>query len=272
VGSDTTIQNLTIDGGGTSDTGIRIAGQHNLVTRVTVQNTAAHGISLHLASNNTIEQCTVLDCDYVGIPLYQSDSNTIRDNTSSRNGAEGITVDHGSSFNVVSRNSLEDNCQIGGVGGIGIDGGRDTDNTQAARENQFVGNTISGTLHASAGITMQNNEGPSSGNVISGNVIHHAGGPGVWLKYQEHPSQHVDFNSTKNRGPTPSNANLVENNTIQVSQFPAGGEALVIDGSSSEAVAAGEQLNAVITRPNGSVVVVGNGSGNTGNVLRQNHG
>ncbi|MCK6550142.1 right-handed parallel beta-helix repeat-containing protein, partial [Myxococcota bacterium] len=248
------LANFHIDGGGGPRSGVFSEGHDGSITGVRSTNHGGHGLSLHNATGNVIEGCESANNAWVGISMYGSDRNTLRNNHTHDNGTEGITVDHGSDENLVANNRVVANR--GGVGGIGVDW---------ARGNTIEGNTIE---HNGgwAGITTQNNEGSSTGNVFRNNTIVHDRGPGIWLTHQLYPSQAPEWNSTGNRGATPSNANRVEGNTIT-----AGGRGfLVVDGSSGEALERGDRLDARVVHADGRVTDEGAGTRNVGNQLDGN--
>lgn len=266
-----TIKDLTIDGtksrGGT---GIDLeGGGGHTIQGVTMRNVGGFGVQMGRTTNNQILNNDISDSANTGISMWQCDDNLISGNVSNRNGSEGVTVDHGSSRNRVLNNTLLENCQRGGVGAIGIDGGRETNPNEAAADNLIDGNFIRGTLHAYAGITCQNNEGPTLRNRITNNTIEHVGGPGVWLKNKV-GSGGDEWNGTNNTAQTPTLDSAVENNRIRVTGWGAFSNALVVDGGATEALEQGKPLDAQLELANGQSRVVGAGSANSGNVVRGN--
>lgn len=251
------LANFSIDGGGGPRSGVFSEGHDGSIVGVRSSNHGGHGISLHNASGNLIEGSESANNGAVGISMFGSDRNTLRGNYTHGNGVEGITVDHGSDDNVVANNRVIGNR--GGVGGIGVDW---------ARGNTIEGNTIEGN-GGWAGITTQNNEGASVGNVFRNNRIVQDNGPGIWLTHQLFPAQSPEWNSTGNSGATPSNDNRVEGNVISTR---GGLGYLVIDGSSGEAVQRGLRLDAQVLLRDGRVTSVGGGSANVGNLLVDNRG
>jgi hypothetical protein len=187
------IENLEIDGSkGNSSTvggsGIVISGSFNAVRNVKSYANQGHGIGLHgnipgdepieydptayTCSFNKIYQSTVHDNNQVGIPQHTCTDNIITENYTYSNGNEGITVDVYSHRNIVSNNRIINNCNIGGVGGIGVD---------ASDLNTISNNIITAQHNGCGGIKTQNNINYSNFNTITSNVIIENDGPGVWL-------------------------------------------------------------------------------------------
>jgi parallel beta-helix repeat protein len=184
TGDDNLIENIKLDGNKASypypanprGSALWIQGDFNTVSNCYVENSNSHGIlfsTLGGANNNLVDGCTVLNCDEVGIAHDGGTDNRIVNNHVSGCGYEAITLDQESFRCVVDGNRLNANCQVGGVGSIGVD---DTDLCVISN------NIISGTLSGLSGITFQNNIGPSNLNVVSGNVFDSNAGYALELK------------------------------------------------------------------------------------------
>lgn len=94
------------------------------------------------------------------------------------NGLEAVTLDYDSLWSVVSSNTMVSNCQWGGVGSIGIDGGN---------LSTITGNMIQSTVWASSsyggyGIGVQGNVRASNNITITGNVFVDNAAGGVNLR------------------------------------------------------------------------------------------
>ncbi len=87
--------------------GIRIAGNHTLLERNTLENEESRGIYVESSSNSTITGNTVQDC-WAGIYVRYSDVTAVINNNVSYIGGPGIYIRE-SSFNVVENNKLIEN-------------------------------------------------------------------------------------------------------------------------------------------------------------------
>jgi parallel beta-helix repeat protein len=141
-----------------------------------VHHSSGHGIAFDGtvvgSFQNTVSECKVYNCGYIGISQYKAVANRIINNHIYYNDLEGVTIDVYSHKCIVSNNYIDNNCVVGGVGGIGID---------ASDESIITGNHIDYTKNGLPGIRTQNNIGSSQRNIISNNTIRGNSGGGIDL-------------------------------------------------------------------------------------------
>ena len=153
-----------------------VQGDFNIASDCQIEEGNSHGILFRTGGApqfNLAQGNIVLNCDEVGIAHDGGVDNRILGNHVSGCGFEGVTLDQSSLRCIVDGNRLNANCQVGGVGSIGIDW---TDLCVVSN------NVITGTGAGLSGITFQNNLGPSNFNVITGNVFDVNAAYGVHMK------------------------------------------------------------------------------------------
>jgi hypothetical protein len=125
---------LTFDGNRQGGNGLFITGSFNLILNCSSANNLGHGFGFdggHLFPDsdltstkckyNEIRSCVAAGNDGVGIAQYHHWDGRIVNNMCLDNGLEGITIDVWSLRSLVSGNSIQNNCRLGGVGAIGMD-------------------------------------------------------------------------------------------------------------------------------------------------------
>jgi len=147
TGSNNTIDNIYIDGGGLAEPCMRVYGNYNTITNSTFRNSGNSGLLINSCNHNTISGCFAYYNYMVGISQWAHSDATISNCQMYENGAEGLTIDGGTHNNVVYGNWIhKNNLSHRGVGGIGID---ESDGSQ------IYNNTID--YNGYDGIKFQNN-------------------------------------------------------------------------------------------------------------------
>lgn len=183
--------------------GILITGSHNFVHNISIRNVGdvtnhaeyahgSHGICLDgqktVCSFNHLESLVVTASHDVGIAQNMATDTFVNDVEVTNNGLEGITVDNAAHRFRASQARLDNNCLLGGAGGISIDGsdfgtltavyvshsnqpGIITNNNLAASNYWTVtGSQLLGNV--TYGIYLRNNEGrTANGWAVTGNVL-----------------------------------------------------------------------------------------------------
>lgn len=156
--------------------GIGIFGLKNTVRDCYIYNNYGHGVyrdgtttgcRWSIVSDNIVE-----NSGEVGISCWNTEDNVTIGNVVSNSGAEGLTDDGTSYRSLFVGNKLYDNCQTGGVGGMGID---------QASNSIVTGNIISNTQSNLPGIGFQNNVGNTTNLTVSGNGLFDNTGGGILL-------------------------------------------------------------------------------------------
>jgi hypothetical protein len=224
--SNWSLQNIVINCNGFGGSGIGVKGANNLVAFCEVYGSTgianSHGIyldgQLTTCVYNRITDNWVHQVGGVGISSNTAPDNVRTGNVIYQSGLEGITDDLPSYRSIIANNYISAACQVGGVGGIGID---------QASDGTITGNIINSTGNSLPGIKTQNNVGSSNFLTLTGNTLTNNSGGGIWLS---------------TNGAYTSNNNVVSSNTFQNNT----GFDIKIDAGSGANVISGNGVNAVI--------------------------
>lgn len=232
TGSNWELIGVRVNCNGFGASGIGIKGANNLVSACEVYGSAgiidAHGIYLDgqatICVYNRVVNNWIHQVGGVGIASNTAPDNIKEGNVTYQTGLEGITNDLPSYRSIISGNYINAACQLGGVGGIGIDQGS---------EGVVTNNVVNSTGSGLPGIKFQNNVGNTNFVTVTGNTITNNPGGGIWL-YNNVSSGFKAFYNV-------INSNTFSNNT---------GFDIKIDAGCSGNSVSGNSLNAVIIDAN----------------------
>lgn len=176
TGNSCVLRDFAVNGNNKNNSGVGIKGDNNRVKALQVFGNNVHGIyrdgQATTCRQNVVEQCYVHNNNGVGISCNTAPDSFTIGCTSTLNGLEGITDDLPSYRSGIVGNYLSDNCQIGGVGGIGID---------KANNAAITGNVVNNTRSNLPGICFQNNVGNTNYCTITGNSLANNTGGGILM-------------------------------------------------------------------------------------------
>jgi hypothetical protein len=217
------LRDFTVDGNSQNNSGVGIKGDDNRVKGLQVFGNNVHGIyrdgQATTCRRNVVEQCYVHNNDGIGISCNTAPDSFTIGCVSTFNGLEGITDDLPSYRSGIVGNYLSDNCQIGGVGGIGID---------QANNSAVTGNVVNNTQSSLPGICFQNNVGNTNYCTITGNSLTNNTGGGILMGGNTTSGFYCFDNVLA--------ANTFQNNTTFDIRLPAGNTANTITGLQGNAV------------------------------------
>jgi hypothetical protein len=218
TGNSCVLRNFAVDGNGKNASGVGIKGADNRVVGVRSYNNNAHGIYRDGQSTNcfrnVVENCFTHDNNGIGISCNTAPNSVTIGCVTRFNGLEGITDDLPSYRSTIVGNYVGDNCQIGGVGGIGVD---------QASNSVITGNVINNTRSSKPGIGFQNNVGDTNYCTVTGNSIINNTGGGIDVG-RNTTSGFYSFENV-------FSANVFQNNTSFDIRIKAGNVNNVISGT-----------------------------------------
>ena len=160
-----------------------LAGNYNKIDNCILTNLGNSGISvqpngLNVSTGNVITNNVINTTGSAGIPQTYANGTVIENNYISNCAAEGITADNGSTYCIISKNTINA-CASGGVGGIGTG--------WKSNSNQITDNIVTNTVLASApygnGIFVFGDR-----NIVARNQCYNNGGAGVRVHGGEAPT------------------------------------------------------------------------------------
>jgi hypothetical protein len=226
---------------GSNRANLLVLGSYNSIVRCRSYNSANQGICLDgqgsVCSNNLVTGCEVHNNNAMGVSQNKVSDSVISNNFIYANGFEGITMDNVSSRSLAIGNRIDGNCQLGGVGGIGVDFSDDC---------RIIGNCITNTGGGLPGVMVKNNLGQTNRMIVSGNSITGNGAAGgVWL--------HNGIAGI-------TNACVVSGNDISGN----GALSVVVDAGCTNNMIVGNNLNGVAVTDNGTGTTIIQSSGGGG--------
>jgi len=199
------IENCTIFNVPQPDAGIWL---NNVKNGSILDNTVSfnwQGITLDPnCENNTIQGNTAISDSDIGINLWESNSNYVKENTVNNSGAMGINLEPESSYNEIVNNTVIFNGWVGirlavnSTNNI-IHGNNVNSNTDIgillseSSNNSIKENTVNS--NGAGGITLESN---SENNTIQGNSANSNGGTGISLETDSSYNKIVDNTATSN--------------------------------------------------------------------------
>jgi hypothetical protein len=170
------IEGITVEGNGFDGSGFGITGSDNEIFNCESRYNLAHGFyrdgQSTTCERNVIESCYAHHNGFVGFACNTAPDSLTLNNVAYFNNLEGITDDLPSYRGVISGNYVSDNCQVGGVGGIGID---------QASGGTVIGNIVNNTQANLPAIGFQNNVGNTNFLTVSCNGLFNNTGGGILL-------------------------------------------------------------------------------------------
>lgn len=170
------VEGITIEGNNLGGSGLGITGSDNEIFNCESRYNLGHGFyrdgQTTSCNRNVIESCYAHHNSLVGFSTNTAPDSLTVNNVAYYNDLEGITDDLPSYRGAIVGNFLSDNCQTGGVGGIGID---------QASGGTVSGNIVNNTRSNLPGICFQNNVGNTNFLTISCNGIFNNTGGGILL-------------------------------------------------------------------------------------------